>query len=53
MKMLIRQMKNRSGQSLVEYAIILMLIAMVAVLLLRGIGTTTSTKMEPVNSALQ
>ena len=44
---------GRSGQSLAEYAVILALIAMVAVLLLRGIGTTTANSMAPVNNAMQ
>ena len=52
-RMSMRQDKKQSGQGLVEYAVILMLIAMVGVLLLRGIGTQTSSKMDPVSTALQ
>jgi Flp pilus assembly pilin Flp len=47
-----RQLGKRSGQSLVEYAIILALIAMVCVVLLRGIGSTTNNSMVPVNDGL-
>ncbi len=45
-----RRMRRESGQSLVEYALICALIAMVAVLVLRGIGTTVNTKLESVNN---
>ena len=48
-----RELSGRAGQSLVEYAIILALIAMVAVLMLRSVGTTTANSMTPVNNALQ
>jgi len=48
-----RKLSVRSGQSLVEYTIILALIAMVAVLMLRGVGSTTANSMTPVNNALQ
>ena len=44
---------HRSGQSLVEYALILALIAMVAVLVLRGIGSSTNNSLQPVNNGLQ
>jgi Flp pilus assembly pilin Flp len=36
----------------VEYAIILALIAMIVVLALRGIGLTTANSIKPVNNAL-
>jgi Flp pilus assembly pilin Flp len=49
----LRWMRGRSGQSLTEYAVILSFVAMVAVLVLRQIGTTTSNSMTPVNNALQ
>ena len=48
-----RELSGRAGQSLVEYAIILALIAMVAVLMLRSVGTTTANSMTPVNNALE
>jgi Flp pilus assembly pilin Flp len=48
-----RKLSSRSGQSLVEYALILALIAVVAILVLRGIGTSANSKLEQVNSNLQ
>ncbi len=48
----IRRMKGQSGQSLVEYALILALISVVAILVLRGIGTGVNTKLASVNSNL-
>ena len=53
MKRWLRKCRSRSGQSLFEYAIILSLIAIVCVVILRSIGTTTSNSMEPVNAALE
>ena len=48
-----RKHSKRSGQSLAEYAIILAFVAMIAVLMLRGIGTTTANSVTPVNDAMQ
>lgn len=48
-----RGFKRQSGQSLVEYALILALISVVAILVLKGIGTSVNTKLENVNSNLQ
>ena len=50
---LVRRMSKRSGQSLVEYALILALISVVAILVLRGIGTTVNKKLDNVNQNLQ
>jgi Flp pilus assembly pilin Flp len=50
---MMRRMKRQSGQSLVEYALILALISVVAILVLRGIGTAANTKLQSVNSNLQ
>ena len=50
---LYRGLKGRKGQSLVEYALILALIAVVAILVLQGIGTSVNSKLSNVNSALQ
>ena len=50
---LFRKTGHRAGQSITEYAVILALIAMLAVLMLRGIGTTTNNSLVPVNNALQ
>lgn len=44
---------NRSGQTLVEYALILSLISVVAILVLRGIGQGVNNKLEAVNTNLQ
>jgi Flp pilus assembly pilin Flp len=49
----IRRIKRQSGQSLVEYALILALISVVAILVLRGIGTNVNTKLSNVNGNLQ
>jgi hypothetical protein len=37
----------------VEYAIVLMLVAVVAVVVLRAIGQSTNNSLQPVNAALQ
>lgn len=47
-----RGLKSRKGQSLVEYALILALIAVVAILVLRGIGGKVNTTLTSVNSNL-
>ena len=52
-KRLARRLRSRSGQSLVEYAIILALVSVVAILVLQGIGTSVTTKFSNVNSNLQ
>lgn len=56
MKRLLRRVfsssKSRAGQSLTEYALILAFIAMVAVVILRGVGTATNAAMAPVPNAL-
>lgn len=53
LRKLYRGLKQRKGQSLVEYALILALIAVVAILVLRGIGTSVNNKLIDVNSNLQ
>ena len=53
LKKLYRSLKQRKGQSLVEYALILALIAVVAILVLRGIGTSVNNKLTAVNANLQ
>ena len=53
MQGLIRKFKRNQGQSLVEYALILALISVVAILVLRGIGTSVNTKLSNVNGNLQ
>jgi Flp pilus assembly pilin Flp len=49
----VRRFKGYSGQSLVEYALILALIAVVAILVLNGIGTSVNTKLGNINGNLQ
>jgi Flp pilus assembly pilin Flp len=50
---LFRRAQKRSGQSLVEYALILALISVVAILVLKGIGSSVNTKLSNVNGNLQ
>ena len=50
---LFRKVSKRSGQSLVEYALILALISVVAILVLKGIGSSVNNKLSNVNSNLQ
>jgi pilus assembly protein Flp/PilA len=45
-------MKKRSGQSLVEYALILALIAVVAVIVLQGLGGHINNTLSNVNANL-
>jgi len=47
------RLRRRSGQSLVEYALILALIAVVAILVLNGIGSSVNLKMTSINGNLQ
>ena len=50
---LLRQARMRSGVSLFEYAIILFLVSIVAVLILQGIGGKTNNMLVPVNNGFQ
>jgi len=45
--------RRQSAQSLVEYALILALISVVAILVLRGIGRSVNNKLTTVNANLQ
>jgi Flp pilus assembly pilin Flp len=49
---LLRKASKKSGQSLVEYALILALISVVAILVLRGIGTQVNARLGDVNGNL-
>ena len=49
----VRRFKGCSGQSLVEYALILALIAVVAILVLSGIGSSVNNKLTNINANLQ
>lgn len=46
-------MKSEEGQTLVEYALILVLIAIVVLLMLAGVGGNVNNTFSKVNSALQ
>ena len=50
---LMNRFNKRSGQSLVEYALILALISVVAILVLRGIGSAVNVKLSNVNDNLK
>lgn len=45
--------KSEKGQTIVEYALLLILIAIVVILVVKGIGLTTNNSYSQVNSALQ
>jgi pilus assembly protein Flp/PilA len=47
-----RGLKSRKGQSLVEYALILALIAVVAILVLKGLGNKVNNTLSSVNANL-
>jgi len=49
---IVRSIKKNSGQSLVEYALILALIAVVAVLVLQGLGGHVNNTLSSVNANL-
>ncbi|MGD1019908.1 MAG: Flp family type IVb pilin [Verrucomicrobiia bacterium] len=49
---LYRVVKSRTGQGLVEYALILALIAVVAVLVLQGLGNHINNTLSSVNTNL-
>lgn len=52
LRRVVRSLKKQSGQSLVEYALILALIAVVAVLVLQGLGAHINNTLSTVNSNL-
>ncbi len=45
--------KSEKGQTLVEYALLLVLIAIVVILMVKGIGSSANNTFSKVNSALQ
>ena len=49
---LICALKSEKGQTLVEYALLLVLIAIVVIAMLRGIGQTACTTFSKVNVRL-
>lgn len=53
MKLVKRLWKEEEGQGLVEYALILALIAVVVVVTVKQIGTNANTKFETIKNNLQ
>jgi pilus assembly protein Flp/PilA len=45
--------RSEKGQTVVEYALLLLLIAIVVILMVKGVGLTTNNSYSKVNSALQ
>ena len=45
--------KSEKGQTLVEYALLLVLIAIVVILMVKGIGSSANNAFSKVNSALE
>ncbi|HXI84838.1 MAG TPA: Flp family type IVb pilin [Verrucomicrobiae bacterium] len=52
MQRLFRKGRRRSGQSLVEYALILALISVVAIIVLQGLGNKVNNTLSSVNANL-
>jgi pilus assembly protein Flp/PilA len=48
----IRKVRNNRGQGLVEYALILVLIAIVVMAAVKGIGTNANTQFQKINAEL-
>lgn len=46
-------LKNSKGQGLVEYALILVLIALVVMVAVKGVGTTANSQFIKIDSALK
>ena len=53
MKRLKKKTRNRSAQGLVEYALILALVALVVITALTAFGTSTSDKMNTIATNLE
>ncbi len=45
--------KSEKGQTIVEYALLLVLIAIVVILIVKGVGLSANNAYSTVNSALQ
>ncbi len=45
--------KSEKGQTIVEYALLLVLIAIVVILIVKGVGMSANNAYSKVNSALQ
>jgi|GEM_PF-784741 len=53
MRRLVRKTTRRSGQSLVEYTLILALVSVLSIAVLRGIGQSVNNKLASINANLQ
>ena len=49
---LLSLVSGRKGQTLVEYVLILVLISIVAILIMKGIGSTSNNTYSKINSAM-
>ena len=52
MKTLMRLLKEESGQGLVEYVLIIALIAVVCIVILQNLGSNTADKLNDVDQAM-
>jgi Flp pilus assembly pilin Flp len=50
---LFRKLKTRSGATLFEYALILFLVSIIAIVILQGIGGKTNNMVSTVNNTWQ
>ena len=50
---LITFLKSEKGQTIVEYALLLVLIAIVVIAMVSGLGTQSNQSLSKVNNALQ
>jgi Flp pilus assembly pilin Flp len=48
---LLRKLKTRSGATVFEYALILFLVSIIAIIILQGIGGKTNNMVTSVNDA--
>lgn len=49
---MVSYLKTEKGQTLVEYALLLVLIALIVFLMVKGVGLTTNTVYSKINSGL-
>jgi len=47
---ILRRVRTRSGATLFEYAVVLVLVSIAAVVILQGIGGKTNNMLAPVNN---
>lgn len=46
-------LRNAKGQTLIEYALVLVLIAVVVIIMIKGVGLTVNNTYSTVNSTIQ